>query len=266
MPINPDTLTAWLPALAPVMARVAGIALFLPLTASVELPALAKVGLVGGVAVAVFPMALPTVELGLREDQLVAGLVGELVIGELIGLSAAGVLHAAIMAGHLVAQQAGLTLGTIYNPMLESEASSIEQATYFAAALVFLSVGGHMEFARALLDSFQLIPPLRFGVDGVSADLMVDLAQSMCDTALRLAGPTLLALLSSTVVLGIASRTMPQLNVLSVGFALKVCLGVGALAATLRLAEEPLGEAVGVSVETVREWMETVRRSLAARA
>jgi flagellar biosynthetic protein FliR len=46
---------------------------------------------------------------------------------------------------------------------------------------------------------------------------------------IRAAGPLLVALLLSNLVLGLVSRTLPQVNVLAVGFGLNAMLALGVL-------------------------------------
>jgi flagellar biosynthetic protein FliR len=58
------------------------------------------------------------------------------------------------------------------------------------------------------------------------------LAQSF-SLAVRAAAPVVTALLLSTLVMGLISRTLPQLNILAVGFGLNSMLAFGVLGLTL---------------------------------
>ncbi len=58
--------------------------------------------------------------------------------------------------------------------------------------------------------------------------------------AIRLAAPALIALFLTTTAMGFLSRTMPQMNILTVGFTLKAMVALGATGITLGAAGDLL--------------------------
>ncbi len=62
--------------------------------------------------------------------------------------------------------------------------------------------------------------------------------------ALRMCGPVVLALLLTSLVLGFLSRTMPQLNILTVGFSFKVATAGFILAITISFSEGLIADGV----------------------
>ena len=91
---------------------------------------------------------------------------------------------------------------------------------------IFLLLGGHRQLIRALLDSFESIPVMTFQIGPDVLNLLTVLLMSSLTLAFKIAGPAVMALLLAKASLGFLSRTMPQLHILSVGFALFVTLGV----------------------------------------
>jgi flagellar biosynthetic protein FliR len=231
-----------------------------------DVPPFVRVVLTVSLAGVIFPIALPTIPPDLSLGQTAAGLVGEIAIGELLGLSAGAVLHAAALAGHVVAQQSGLALGSVFNPLFESETSPLEQLGFFAAALTFFAVRGHVELIRGLLSSFQTVPPLMFAADADAADFAAAILTSICELAMRLAGPALLTLLLSTVAMGFVGRTMPQLNILSVGFSLKLMLVLAVTALVTTAMDEPLVAAIRDGLDEFGRLMSETGRKIAAAA
>lgn len=252
-------VTIWLPAWLMVLARMSGVVIALPLLAGFEVPAQVRIFLAVALAVMAFPIALPLLPQGLSIGQTAAGLVGEIVVGELLGLAAAVVLQGAMMGGHLVAQQSGLALGTIINPLFDGEASPIEQLCYFAAGGLFLALRGHVAVVQAVLDSIRIVPPGTVAANASIVDYVIGVATSMCDLAMRIAGPAMLALLLSTVAMGFVSKTMPQLNILSVGFTLKLVIAMAVMAGVVGLMEEPIASVLNESMDAFRRLLPGIR-------
>jgi flagellar biosynthetic protein FliR len=80
---------------------------------------------------------------------------------------------------------------------------------------------------------------------------VVPQAAIMFSYGLALAAPVMLALLLTDIALSVFARSMPQLNVFVLGFALKIMLGLVGLAASIRLAETVFS---GLFAATFRYW------------
>ncbi len=230
-----------LPAFALVLARVAGVVLAIPMVSSVSIPREVKVGLTFALSLMLFPMAAPYLPQSVTLGQAVAGMVGELLIGEIIGLGAGVMFFAAEMAGKFISHQAGLALGTVFNPFFDEESTVLDQLWFFTAAMIFMALRGHIATVTVLMESFKLAPPMMTSFDGGMGDYAVAIIQSTFQVGLRLSGPTILALLLSSLVMGFLTRTMPQINILSVGFAVKIVIALFVMGATISFSEDVLG-------------------------
>ena len=104
-----------------------------------------------------------------------------------------------------------------------------------------------------LLDTFQTIPPGSGGVPHVDGRHVRDAG----DAELRAWGsaprPVVTALLLSTLVMGLISRTLPQLNILMVGFGLNAMLTFAALSLTIGAAAWVFQDQVEPAMETLLE-------------
>jgi flagellar biosynthetic protein FliR len=182
----------------------------------------------------------------------VVGVFGELAIGLIIGLGS-GLMFAGVqLAGMIIGQQAGLSLGQVFNPVMDTDATTLGEVFFMVALTVFVLIGGHRELMRALLDTYESIPVLSFRFSASWITLMTGLLTSAFTLALRLAGPVLISLMLATLVLGFLSRTMPQLNILSVGFVVRVLVALGASGLALSAAEGALTDAIRDSFERIR--------------
>lgn len=236
MPLELLNFQFLLPALAVVAARVTGMVIAVPLFASQQIPRVIMAGLVVIVSLMVFPVVAPLVPSTLTMGQALAGLLGEFVIGELLGLGAGLVFYAAQVAGQIVSHQSGLALSAVFNPLFDEQSTVLDEVWFFFTMIFFLGLRGHLAVMEVMLGSFRQVPPLQMTLDPAIGDLTMGLVRSLFDLALRLSGPAILALLLSSLLLGFLTKTMPQLNVLSVGFALKIGIALVLVALTLQHA------------------------------
>ena len=70
---------------------------------------------------------------------------------------------------------------------------------------------------------------------------------------IRLAGPVLIALFLTGTTMGVLSRTMPQLNILTVGFAVRLMIGLAVAGLSIIACEGFFVDAVWDGVTLVRE-------------
>ncbi len=252
MPFSIAQLYLMLPAFLLVLFRISGLMLAAPLFSSPVLPMQFKVLLSVGISLAVFPMMLAHVTLPVTLGSAVGGLLGELAIGLLIGLGISLLFVGVQIAGQLISQQAGLALGDIFNPMLESQVTAVSEVYFYVAMMMFLAVGGDHALIRALLDSFATIPPLGLQATSGLANLLIDLLMIAFTIALRVGGPTILALLLAFLTLGFVSRTVPQLNLLSIGFPIKLALALALMAMTMMSLEPVLLDGLNVCMDGIR--------------
>jgi flagellar biosynthetic protein FliR len=123
------------------------------------------------------------------------------------------------------------------------------------AIAVFLVVGGHRHVLAALLDSFQSRPLGNLDLPSGLAAALSSLVGESFAIGLRAGAPVIISLLMAMLILGLISRTLPQLNVLVVGFSLNALILLAVLAISL-------GSIVGVVVWHADSVIETVHRAL----
>ena len=255
MPFDFAQIYVALPAFLLVMARVSGLMLAAPLFSGTTIPMQIKALFAMAISMAVFPLLGATVHVPLTLGTAVAGMVGELALGLLIGFGVSLILAGVQLAIQTVSQQAGLALGEVFNPTLETTAPVASELYFYVSMVVFLAIGGHRALVRALLDSFATIPPMGFRVNEDIVALIVELLAVSFIVAVRVGGPIILALLLAFITLGFISRTIPQLHLLSVGFPVKIALALLLMAMTL-VSLEP------VLVDSLSRTMEDLRASL----
>jgi flagellar biosynthetic protein FliR len=228
----------FLPAFMLVAARMAGLVLTVPVLSSRSIPKTIKAYFVVSVALAVFPMIASTIPRSITLGQALCGLFGELMFGALLGLGVSLVLMSAQVAGMTVARPAGLAISNVIDPMSGTSTPVLGQIYLIMSSMIFIAIGGLQELVRIMIDSFRAVPLLGVHVDASMMEFLVHSLSAAFVLAVQLAAPGIIALLMTSMALGYLSRTMPQFNVLSVGFSVKVSMALLVLLGTLSLASE----------------------------
>jgi len=129
-------------------------------------------------------------------------------------------------AANIMAMQMGFGDAGIIDPAMGEQTTAITTLMEMSFALLFLAAGGHyllMQILQRSLAVFPLGGPVDFGA---LAEGLVQAGSTMLLLALKLAGPVLAAFLLLSIVLGVLARVMPEMNVLTESFPLRVALGL----------------------------------------
>jgi flagellar biosynthetic protein FliR len=232
MPQLADIFT-WLPAFALVLMRLTGMMLSAPVFSSTTIPVRIKAVFLAAIAVVVFPLVrphmhhLPPTLLG---TAVAAG--AEIIVGITIGM-AVNLLFVGIQAGaHLIAQQMGLGLARIFNPAMMEEDDLLAAFYVLVATALLLTMNGHHLIISAMLDSFRALPPMTVTMQPELLDTIRGLLLSCFVIALKVAIPVVLVLFLVSLLMGFLGKTVPQLNILVVGFPLRIGVGLLTIVAT----------------------------------
>ena len=258
MPLELLQFEMLLPAFGLVLARVAGVVWAVPFLASQEIPTVVKAGLVTTLSLMVFPAVSPFLPQSLTLGQAATGMVGEFIVGEVMGLGAGLVLAAAQISGKLVSHQSAMALGEAYNPLMDEPTTVLDEVWYFGVLMFFLALRGHLAMVGVLLGSFEKVPPMMMTADGALGEYVVGILRSTFDLALRMSGPTVLALLLTSLILGLLTRTMPQLNILSVGFSFKITAALMILGITATFSGDIIADGIADGLDQVGQLFEHV--------
>jgi len=241
-----------LPGFALVLFRVAGLTLTAPMLSSQAIPARFRIGFALTTAAVMFPLVSPTIPADISLTTALVGVVGEMTIGLVIGLSVTLVLIGVQVAGMLIGQQAGIALASVVDPSQGTESTVVGQIYVIVTTLIFLGIGGHRMMIAALLDTFAVVPVLGFSFDPSMMDMIGDLLSAAFILAVKLFAPVLIALLLASIVLGFLGRTIPQLNILSVGFAVRSLAALTVAALALAASQDVLVEALINCLQSIR--------------
>ncbi len=240
-----------------VMFRLAGLFLLAPTISSALIPGRYKALLTAMMAASAYPL----VASGLNPPEvitlmdLVPLIASEALIGLCIGAIAALPLLSIEMSGVIMGQSMGFGLAQVYNPESNADSEVLGQLLFYIAAGVFAAVGGVDQLFGGILKSFHTLPIGAFGMNQAPMELFIRTLTSGMELALRVSLPVVAISFLLMIVLGIVGKTMPQLNIMSVGFTFKILAGLGILVfATTALYEATGDEIVRVLSQTLR-WL-----------
>jgi len=238
-----------------VLCRVGGVLAVAPLVGSERVPARVKAALAVMISIVLAPLAADGA-LDTGAPGLVLAACGELVLGLAIGFGARIIFAVVQMAGEMADAQAAFGFAGLVSPDTGGRTSVIGQLQMSLAWLIFLAANGHHIILRGLAQSLAAVPLA--GGPGLCAPALTSATAQLIATAVRMAAPVVGATLLADLALGLLTRAAPQMNLLAIGFPIK--LAVGLIAALLALPL--LGNIVRVLLGMMPDIMHSVLLSV----
>jgi len=159
---------------------------------------------------------------------------GVLVLREvLIGLFLAFVLHTVVVAvrvaGESIGTEMGFNMASQIDPVSNVQTPVITQFYEIFFFLGLLAVDGHHLLLRALERSFERAPIGEIAFSADASWLALSIFQQMFVAGLTIAAPVLVLLVLTSILIGLLTRMVPQINVMDIGFTARIAVGFVAL-------------------------------------
>ena len=161
----------------------------------------------------------------------------ELAVGIIMGYVTYIIMSGIYLAGQIIDNQVGFGYANVLDPITNIQVPLTSNFYYTYIILIFLLINGHHMIIRALFYSFEVIPlgQLTFSSDVISE--LGGLMAEMFSIALKISAPIIAAIFIADVVLGVLSKTIPEMNVFMLGMPIKVFLGFLIITVTISNAE-----------------------------
>ncbi|MEM9552934.1 MAG: flagellar biosynthetic protein FliR [Acidobacteriota bacterium] len=247
-----DTLVLFAAALA----RCLPVVVLVPFLGSRGMPAMVKMAVGVMLALPLVPWLSATVPAPLAVDALTWWLlvIRETVLGLVLALAGGMVFWGAEMAGRWIDLVRGQTMANLLVPQVQVQSSQLGAFYYQLLLVLYLLAGGHRVFLEAVFGSYELLPPFGTGLSvglsvGLSAGLetiahdFIAITSGLFVFAVRLVAPGVLVVIFLDLVLGVANRMAPQLDVFFLGLSLKSTAALTALALSVYTLEPIVLEA-----------------------
>ena len=219
-------LNAYLAAGIFIFARFLGFFRMAPVFNRKEIPGMVKLSLALILSIVLTCVVKPDVTI--IKESFVLSIVLNMVVGAMLGYVAQLILLAIDAGGDMVNMQMGLSSAMVLDPTTSSQVSIVGKCFSFLGLLIFIQLGGIYWILHAFMRSFEIFPldatviPL---AKLVNLDYMVELSSNVLFMGLQIASPILLATLGQDIILGVISKTAPQVNVFQLSFLFKPVLG-----------------------------------------
>ena len=212
--------------------RVLAMVLAAPVLGSRQIPLRIRIVASLLVALVALPLISLPVDLSFQGTGLLTAVLSEVVIGTTLGLGVLIIYSAAEAAGAMLGQMAGLQLDTFSGAETNGQ-STLARMFAILSAAIFVLIGGPEMLIGSVLGSFHAIP-LGASIDPQNLlDLTITLLQQSLALSVRAVAPAMGAILVATVVIGMVSRSLPQINTLQVGLSSNLVIMMLALFLTL---------------------------------
>ena len=229
-----------------VLARVGGLVTFAPFWAHKAAAMKIRVIMAGVLALTLTPILMnriapPPAEIA----PFTLVLLGEIMIGMVLGFVGRMVFSAFEMAAHVISSQMGFSLAGTIDPSTQAQTAAFGMIAQMLALMVLLSIDGHHWFLMATVKSFSSTPPGAFTFTPQLLDLLLRLSANALTVGVTLAAPAIIVLLSVELALDFLGRTAPQLQVFFLGFPLKIGVGLWLLGTSVYLMPSAFRDVMG---------------------
>lgn len=229
--------------------RTASALALLPGIGAMLVPLRVRIGVGGAIGMFIIGAVPIVVPADLFSAAGLIAVAGEILIGAIAGVMLQVAFAGAAIAGEVVAQSMGLGFATILDP---GGMTSPVIATLLGLVswLVFFALDGHLRLFEVLVTSYRSLPP---GSNPLAlAGRVAGFGALAFGSGLMLALPVASVLLMVNLLLAIAARSAPQLNLFAIGFPVLMAAGIVALAIAMSAMTETMAGAIAEMQDGLR--------------
>ena len=203
-----------------ILLRITGFMVTSPGYSFRGIPNTLKVAISGVVTIFIY-MALPEMEVygGISEFAFLA--IKETVFGLSIGFVTQMIFSTIEMAGKLIDFQVGFSMGAVYDPAMGAQASNYGRTYYWIGIAVFFLLDMHQLLLEMVIRSYDFMPIGSVSLEKFNPEAILVIFSRVFELSINLAAPMIITVLITDVVLGLISRTVPQINVFMLGMPMK---------------------------------------------
>ncbi|MBK2000433.1 flagellar biosynthetic protein FliR [Campylobacter sp. LH-2024] len=205
-------------------ARMSGLIVFFPFFSHNSIPIVIKTTLALFLTMYLYPLAkLENLHL---DSFFVIQLLSEVIFGMIAGLILQIIFAIIMMAGEQIAFIMGFTMANVLDPSSGTNMPITSQILHLIALLFFLAFNGHhlillfLSYSLGYIDLGAFYPQenlMRYLNSGILNIFIIGFTMSF---------PILGISLLTDTIFGLLMKTMPQFNLLVIGYPIKIALGI----------------------------------------
>ena len=220
-----------------VFCRLAGFVRFAPVFHRNDVITYVKIGFVFLFTILITPMLAPP-KVVPEGTSLFLMIILNLTCGAIIGYIARLLILAVESAGDMINTQMGLSSAMVMDPSSNSQTALLSNILTLFGTIIFIHIGGVYWMLNAFVRSFEIFPMYATSIplmQLVNIDYLITMTSNVLYIGLQIASPILLATLGQDIILGIISRTAPQVNVFQLSFLFKPVFGAAIMIWTMSI-------------------------------
>lgn len=202
-------------------ARITGLVAFFPFYSHMSIPIVIKTSVAVFLTLFLFPLATPP-QFDLSVTTLVLAILSELFLGFIGGIILFIVFAFLQMAGMQISFVMGFTMASVMDPQTGTSLPLISQFFTLIALVLLLAFNGHHVMLEFIARSLGAMP---FGAFYPSPNVWSYLMSATNDIFIfgfLLSFPVVGMALLADIIFGMLMKTMPQFNMLVVGFPIRI--------------------------------------------
>lgn len=157
----------------------------------------------------------------------------ETVIGLALGFAVRILTAGAELGGQLAGFQLGFGYAAVVDPNTGARNNLLASIYSTLTLFTFVALNAHHAILRAMAESYRAMPIGYGHVDTTIARSVASLLGLVFVFGTQVAAPVVIVLLVVELAVGLISRAAPALNLMAIGFPLRLLAGLIALAATI---------------------------------
>ena len=216
----------WFSAGLIIFARIMGFIRFAPIFNRKEIAGMVKLAFAFILTIILTPILHPTMPPADISPLLLIGI--NFIAGAIIGYIAQIIILAIEAGGDMINTQMGLSSAMVMDPTTNSQTSILSRVITLMGLIIFMEIGGFYWMINAFIRSFEIFPIYAVSIPLekiINMDYLVTTTSNVLYMGLQIASPVLLATLGQDIILGVISKTAPQVNVFQLSFLFKPVFG-----------------------------------------
>jgi len=209
-----------------VFSRIGGMIFFNPLLSRKNIPTQFRIALVLGITVLITPGLDDSAAAGLTHMlSMLFAMIKELMIGVAFGFIFQIFYYLLFTVGDVVDMGFGLSMAKAFDPGTNLQVSVSGNILQLVFILYFFSVNGHLLLIKIMASSYGIVSMGAASFGAEVGTFVISVFIDVFSLAMRLALPFIAASFVLEIAMGILMKLIPQINVFSIHFQIKILLG-----------------------------------------
>lgn len=179
--------------------------------------------------------------------------------GLAIGMASGMIFYAFDAAGRLIDNQRGAAQARVFVPQI-GQVSLFGALEFQLGVVLFLTMGGHLAFLKAFIESFEFLPIFAFPAARTDflalGEIFIRMSGNILLVAMQLTAPIIIAIFLVDVILGMVNRLAPPINVWEMSFSIRGYIGVLVTFLALGMITNQMGHEMGRMMLDLKEVMQ----------